>query len=244
MRRYLGLAASPGIAIGPAWVYRPAEVTVERRHVADSAAEWSRLQVALSQARAQLQALEARARETAGAHEAEIFGAHQLFLEDDELLGSLRALIVDQRLNAEAAAHEAFEHFAEALESLDEEYFRARAQDVRDVSRRVLRCLHGHDDDADDRPTRPVVVVAEDLSPSDTIKFDRANSLGICTVRGGPTSHTAILAGALGVPAVVSAPIALEDVEPGTLVVLDGAAGEVTFGPTRAEQRRRGSHRK
>ena len=181
MRGYHGLAAAPGIAIGPAWVYRPAPVVVERSVVADPVAEWGRLETAFAMARTQLQALEARARQSVGSAEAEIFVAHQLFLDDDELLRSLAEMVQGRRMNAEAAVFDGFEHYAVALESLEEEYFQARAQDVRDVRQRVLRCLHG-DSHADEQPKRPVIILAEDLTPSDTMQFDRSAILGIGTV--------------------------------------------------------------
>jgi len=235
MRRYTGLPASAGIAIGPLWIYRPLQVKVGRQTVPDVPAEWARLQAALTMARTQLQALEERARATVGADEAAIFGAHQLFLDDAELLKGLSELVESQALNAEAAVHDTFEHYAQALQSLEEEYFKARAQDVLDVRARVLRCLQGQADAGAGQPTQPAVIFAEDLTPSDTIQFDRDMILGLCTVRGGPTSHTAILARGLGVPAVVSAPIPLEDVQNETLLILDGTTGEVTLGPTLAE---------
>ena len=235
MRRYTGLAASAGIAIGPLWIYHPTEVKVGRLFVTDAPAEWARLQTALSTARTQLRALEERALATVGPDEAAIFAAHQLFLEDAELLKGLSEMVEVQSLNAEAAVHDSFEHYAQALQSLEEEYFKARAQDVRDVAGRVLRCLQGWADNSAGQLTQPAVIFAEDLTPSDTIEFDRDNILGLCTVRGGPSSHTAILARALGVPAVVGAPIPLHDVQNETLVILDGASGEVTLGPTLAK---------
>jgi len=236
MQKFIGLPASSGIAIGPAWIYQPVTVTIERRAVADAAAEWTRLQTALSMARTQLQALETRARENIGASEADIFAAHQMFLEDEELLGTLKTAVLDQRQNAEAAAYDSFEHYASALESLEEEYFKARAADVRDVSRRVLQCLTGKVDEA--ALEQPSVIFADDLTPSDTVAFDKDKILGLVTVRGGPTSHTAILARGLGVPAIVSAPVRLGDFLPGTMVILDGATGELTLGPTLAELNR------
>jgi phosphoenolpyruvate-protein phosphotransferase len=236
MQKFIGLPASSGIAIGPAWVYQPITVTVERRSVTDTIAEWTRLQTALSMARTQLQALEARARENIGASEADIFAAHQLFLDDEELMGTLKTTVLDQRANAEAAAYDGFEHYATALESLEEEYFKARAADVRDVSRRVLRCLTGKTDDT--ALEQPSVIFAEDLTPSDTVAFEKEKILALVTVRGGPTSHTAILARGLGVPAVVSAPVHLDDLVLGTMVILDGATGELTLGPTLAELNR------
>ncbi len=234
MRRYRGLAAAPGIAIGPAWIYRPVSITIDRRAVADPVVEWERVETAFAMARMQLQALEDRARRTVGGGEADIFVAHQLFLDDDELLRSLAEMVQGRHMNAEAAVFDGFEHYALALESLEEEYFQARAQDVRDVRQRVLRCVTGSSHD-DEQPTRPVIILAEDLTPSDTMQFERGSILGIGTVRGGPTSHTAILAGALGVPAVVSAPLDLDEVIDETLVILDGTTGDVILGPTLAE---------
>lgn len=237
MRRYKGLPASTGIAIGAAWLYRPANIVINRHTVTDPAAEWSRLQNALSTTRLQLQALEERAKTTLGANEAAIFAAHQLFVEDEELLETVQGLIENERLDAEAAVYEGFEHYAQALDSLAEEYFKARAQDVRDVRQRVLRCLQGRTE-AEDALSRPGIVLADDLTPSDTIQFDRAMILGLCTVRGGPTSHTAIIARGLGVPAVVSVPLTLDEIEEGTLMVLDGESGEVIVGPSLAELER------
>ena len=233
MQRFTGLPASNGIAIGPVWVHRPTQVMVERRAVTDTHAEWSRVQTALSQARIQLQALEALARENIGAGEADIFAAHQLFLDDEELLITLESMVAGQHLNAEAATHDSFEQYAAALELLEEEYFKARAADVRDVGRRVLRCLLGYSEEGN-ALRQPAVIIAEDLTPSDTVQFEKANVLGLCTVRGGPTSHTAILARGLGVPAVVSAPLNPDELATGTLVVLDGGSGEVTLDPTPA----------
>ncbi|MFN8499177.1 MAG: phosphoenolpyruvate--protein phosphotransferase [Anaerolineae bacterium] len=237
MRQYRGQAASGGIAIGPAWVYRPQLVAVERRYVSDTAAEWARLERALALSRSQLAALEEHARLTVGESEAEIFGAHQLFLEDDELLTLLRSAVQSERLNAEAAVQDSFEHYAVALESLEEEYFRARAQDVRDVRARVLRCLVGATSDTRSL-TRPSIVVADDLTPSDTLGFDRANILGLCTVRGGPTSHTAILARGIGIPAVVDVALDIDDIDSEVLMIVDGTSGDVIIGPTLNELER------
>ncbi len=235
MQKYQGLPASEGIVIGPAWVYRPSHVTIERHKVSDTTAEWERLQTALSQARTQLQALEEHTRLTSGPEDAAIFGAHQLFLEDEELLASLRTYIREQSLNAEAAVLDGFEHYAHALELLEEEYFKARAADVRDVERRVLRCLKGMDVELESELDHPAIILAEDLTPSDTIQFDRAKILGVCTVKGGPTSHTAILSRSLGVPAVVSVPVPVENISNGLLIIMDGHTGAVTLGPTLAE---------
>ncbi len=234
MVRYKGLPASNGIAIGPAWVYRPGRVQVERHRVQRPDEEWRRLETAIQQAREQLDALKARAQKSAGEEEAAIFEAHALFLEDVELLERTRQAIFEEQINAEAAVEESFEYYAAMLQALDNAYFQARAQDVRDVKMRLLRILAGVEDAAILQLDHPAIILAEDLTPSDTIQFPRNAILGLGTVRGGPTSHTAILARALGVPAVVSAPIRLDAVTPGATVILDGTSGEVIIEPTAA----------
>ena len=247
MQQYIGIPASGGIAIGPAWIYRPRQVRVDRYTVQDASLEWANLQAAISMARTQLQALETRAQEMVGPEEAAIFGAHLMFLDDEELLASLSDLVQGQRLNAKAAVHDAFGHYADALLSLEEEYFKARAQDVADVGQRVLRCLEGSQEEASTKLVKQAIILAEELTPSDTIQFERENILGIATVKGGPTSHTAILARALGVPAIVSVPLVLDEILPETLLILDGTQGEITIGPTstswtwRASARRNGT---
>ena len=235
MQRFTGLPASEGIGIGPAWVYHPSTLTVERKRVSNTKAEWKRFQSALLMAHTQLEALEERARTTVGEDEAAIFNAHQLFLEDEELINTIQATIMDENWNAETAVLDGFEHYANTLESLEEEYFRARAADVRDVKNRVLRCLKGGEEEAANGLTKPSVIIADDLTPSDTIQFDRSMILGIITTKGGPTSHTAILSRSLGVPAVVSAPLKINDINNGLLIIVDGATGELILGPTLAE---------
>ncbi len=233
MPRYQGLPASPGIAIGPALIYRPRKVTFADYRVEDPQQEWRLLMEAIEKARTQLRALEARARQMAGEDEAAIFEAHRLFLDDEELLARLRERVVEEHWNAKAAVHHVFEQFAQALLSLEEEYFQARAQDLRDVAERVMKCLEGDEDLLGGGELKePVILVAEDLTPSDTIRFDREKILGIVTARGGPTSHSAILARAMGVPAVVSVAMDLADIRSETLCILNGNTGIFNVGPT------------
>lgn len=231
MRTIKGLPASSGIAIGPAWIYRPVHIEIVERQVADPLAEWQRLEKALATAGQQLDALYHRALENIGPEEAAIFEAHQMILQDPELLEGLRSLIEGQRLNAEAAVQQSVEQYAQTLLALEEEYFRARAQDVRDVGRRVIYSLAGVRPEDIALPTTPVVILADDLTPSDTVQFNKSSILGLCTAKGGPTSHTAILARSLNVPAVVSAPLPLESVQAGAVIILDGSTGSVLLEP-------------
>jgi phosphoenolpyruvate-protein phosphotransferase len=147
-------------------------------------------------------------------------------------MAKVRAAILNERTNAEAAIKAAYDEYAEALSNMDDPYFKARAQDLVDVSERVLRCLQGESDNDASFLTQPSIIVATDLTPSDTVGFDREKILGICIAKGGPTSHTAILARSIGVPAVVGASFDVDELENEVLTVLDGGEGSIIFGPT------------
>ena len=230
-----GIPASPGIVIGPTWTFSPPRADVEAYLIADPETEWRRVQVAVAAALEQLQALQERALASIGQAEADIFEAHQMLLQDDDLLDDVRRLIQTRRVNAEAAVHETIEAAAEAMLELDDDYFRARAADMRDIGRRVIYALMGVTADVGRLPPKPAIIIAEDLTPSDTVQFNPAHVLGLGTVRGGPTSHTAILARSLGIPAVVSAPVDLGGLANDTPAILDGLTGRVTFFPTNGE---------
>lgn len=228
---YTGISASPGIVIGSGWVYLPIEVEVNRIEIQDSQKELKCLEEALEEARKQLQIIQERTLEAIGSEEAAIFEAHGMFLDDPEFLRSIQVLIEEQKINAEAAVLEVVERFAMEMLALEDEYFQARAQDIRDVGRRIINCLAGVEVDYNTLPKEPVIILAEDLTPSDTMQFDREKILGLCTVRGGPTSHTAILARSLGVPAAVSVPIPIMSIKSGTGLILDGSHGVLTIEP-------------
>lgn len=234
MRKLQGLAASRGIAIGPAFQFRRADLQFDRRTVDDWSGEWNRCVLALDAARDQLGQVRAKAAAESGAQEAAIFEAHALMLEDPELQDTIRTRIETERCNAEAALLDATEEYAQALEALDDEYLSARAADVRDVATRVLRILL----DVSETPTaglaRPSIILADDLTPSDTVMLDKSLVLGFCTVGGGATSHTAILARSLGLPAVVGAGDEVLDIEDGARLILDGTEGGLLVEPDEA----------
>jgi phosphoenolpyruvate-protein phosphotransferase len=228
------MAISPGVAIGPVRLYKATSVTVEDTKISPSQveAEQQRLQDALAAAINELLELSEHVAQAVGRNEADIFEAQQLMLEDPELLEETTDLITQEYYSADAALRQAAEHQAQELESLENETLAARAADVRDVAARVIRHLQGWsigNDDGNEGNT-PVLVVAYDLTPSDTAKFDPRTILGICTVAGGPTTHAAIIARALEIPAIAGFdPHLLETLHDGQQVAIDGSQGLMYF---------------
>lgn len=225
-----GIAASPGIAIGPVFLYQPQLPPVEVTQIEDAVAEWARLETAVNAALVELAQVRANAERRVGAEEAAIFDAHRLFLQDPDLQQKAKIAIESQKINAAAAWHDAIAETAAAFRALDDPYMQARAADVEDVGHRVLRHLLGVAP-----PTlefaQPSIVVARDLSPSDTARLDRNHVLGICTEFGGATSHSAILARALGIPAIVGVGAQLGAIDDGQMIALDGDAGRIWLAP-------------
>ena len=229
-----GIPASPGVAVGPAVLYRPRVPEVVARPVDDPAAEWQRLQEAVATARAEIDALYRRAQTQVGKDEAAIFEAHLLFLEDPTTLEATRAIIFDESLNAEAAWQRQTASLAAAYAGMEDAYMQARAADIEDVGRRVLRGLLGIEPPSLDFAT-PSVLIAADLTPSDTARLDPARVLAICTELGGATAHSAILARALGIPAVVGLGPGVWQVAEGQQVAVDGDAGALWPQPDDAQ---------
>ncbi len=231
MKTLPGIAASSGIAIGPAFRFQKADLCFECSTVQDPSAEWARFQAAIETACEQLAGVCAIAEAECGAEDAAIFQAHALMLEDPELLDGVRAAIEEQRVNAESALADAAETYVQLLESLDDEYLSARAADVRDITEHVLRILLGVAESPTAGLTTPSIILARDLTPSDTVLLDKSLVLGFCTVEGGPTAHTAILARGLGLPAVVGAGPEILEVPDGAMLVLDGSHGTLLVEP-------------
>lgn len=221
---------SPGVAVGPARIFRAAASAIQNTkiHPQQVEAEQQRLQEAIAAASQELHELQARVAKTVGQNEAAIFEAHQLIAEDPDLVEEAQAAIATHFFSAGAAFQQAAEQQAQQLEALANEMFAARAADVRDVSARVLRHLsaEGQATTTTQDDTTPVLVVAYDLTPSDTATFDPARILGICTVVGGPTTHAAIIARALEIPAVCGIDAAvLVSLQDGQQLAIDGAQG-------------------
>lgn len=229
MKHVQGISASPGIAIGPGWQYRRQSLTIPCETADDPKAEEKRLMAAQEAATAELCDLIDCQQDRLSPDELAIFQAQNMMLSDPDLLAKVLAAIAEGA-SAEAAWWAGIRQVASDLEALSDPYFRARAADVRDVGERVLRRLLGVPAELP-MPDHPVVVIAEDLMPSDTVGMEAGRVLAICTAGGGPTSHAAILARRLGMAAVVGLSESLLQVPDGTTVLVDGDAGELIIEP-------------
>jgi phosphoenolpyruvate-protein phosphotransferase/dihydroxyacetone kinase phosphotransfer subunit len=225
-----GIPASPGIAIGPIALYRPVPVEVPERQVDDPEIEWQRLQTAIQTARREIQRLHQYAKTQVGEYEAAIFDAHLLFLEDPTLIEVARQRIIEQAINAEAAWQTTVNDMVANYQGLENPYLQARAADVADVGERVLKVLAGVAPSSL-KLAEPSILVAIDLTPSDTAQLNSNKVLGICTELGSATSHSAILARALGIPAVVGAGPGLSNLVEDSMVALDGEKGLIWVNP-------------
>jgi phosphotransferase system enzyme I (PtsI) len=226
-----GIPASDGIAVGPLFCYIPVELTPPICVAGTVEEEMARFDAARALARVELQDLHDVIEKRAGKENASIFEAHQEMLFDPALEGKIREY-VEIGQTVEQALSKATEELASLLSSMDDELFAARALDVKDVGRRILRILLGLPDTALSAVTEPSIIVAEDLTPSDTASLDPAMTLGFITAQGGLTSHSAILARTLGLPAIMGMGDGLlAAVSNGTSVVLDGHTGELIVEP-------------
>ena len=219
-----GASAAPGIAVGPVFHFKQTELDLHAAKIQTD------LNTAMSQARDQLTALNRQMKDKKLGAEAAIFEAHIELLEDPELSEAVQARIANGE-NPAQAWQTSIEERAATIASLKDEILSARAADLRDVGRRVLNILFGVTETGLQLPSNPVIILARDLSPSDTASFDPDRVLGFCIVEGGPTSHIAILARALGLPAIVGAPESILTLPENTPVILNGNDGTLTPNP-------------
>ena len=228
---YEGKAVFEGIAIGKLSVYKKNEETVKREKVEDPEAEVARYAEARVGAVEQLQALYEKAVKEVGEASAEIFEAHQMMVDDDDFVESVESIIRTQSVNAEYAVAETGDNFKKMFEEMDDEYFRGRAADIKDISERIIRVLQG-DTGAGIESDDPVIVVADDLAPSETVQMDKDKILSFVTVHGSANSHTSILAKTMNIPAIITCPIPLTDEVDGKEAIVDGFEGKVYVEPT------------
>jgi phosphotransferase system enzyme I (PtsI) len=232
---FRGIAVSAGICRGKILVLHRARHVVARREIPPEKvpAEIDRFEKALVQTRLQILEIQHKVTQNLGAKEADIFEAHLQMLDDPNLLSEVFHLIKEKNINAEFAFHSTAERFAEALLAADDEYLSQRASDIRDFTARVLDNLLEVKDAFDLRHiTEPCILVSHDLSPSTTAQLDKKMVLGFATDIGGKTSHTAIMARSLGIPAVVGLELASLELETGDYALLDGYNGAIVVNPT------------
>ena len=226
-----GTGASRGIAIGPVFQFKRIELIVNPCLVTDIEADIIHLNKAIDLAEEQLKQVHEKAVKEAAASEAEIFEAHLMMLRDPELWAQVESSVQAEGINVEQALVNVTRTFTEMLKMMEDEYFAARALDVQDVSDRVLRILLGVAESPTENLVEPSIIFADDLTPSDTILLDKSLVLGFCTAEGSATSHSAILARGLGLPAVAGAGSAVLEIENGTPMVMDGGKGLLLLNP-------------
>ncbi|MEK3805142.1 phosphoenolpyruvate--protein phosphotransferase [Bacillus sp. FSL H8-0547] len=232
MTELKGIGASAGIAIAKAYRLEEPDLTVSKREVADKAAETARFEEAIQQSKAELEQIKEHAFRELGADKAEIFEAHILVLSDPELLNPVKDKISSESINAEFAMKETSDMFVSMFESMDNEYMKERAADIRDVTKRVIGHLLGVEIPNPSMISEEVIIIAEDLTPSDTAQLNRQYVLGFTTDIGGRTSHSAIMARSMEIPAVVGTKKATSDIKNGDIVIVDGIDGDVVVNPS------------
>jgi phosphoenolpyruvate-protein phosphotransferase (PTS system enzyme I) len=227
-----GIAASNGIAIAKAYKLVEPDFSFEKKTIEAPAEEIARFQSALQTAKAELTKIRDHAGTELGADKAAIFDAHLLVLSDPELISPIEDKIKTENVNAEHALKETADMFISMFESMENEYMKERAADIRDVTKRVMAHLLGVQIPNPSTVAEEVVIVAEDLTPSDTAQLNRQFVKGFTTNIGGRTSHSAIMARSMEIPAVVGTKAATEEINNGDIVVVDGLKGEVHYNPT------------
>lgn len=230
-----GIGASPGIAIAKAFVYEKVEADIPEYTVEDTAAELERLQKALDESKVQLQAVKERAAEALGEEEAEVFDAHLLILDDPEFSGQMKAAVEGENKNAAKAAADVVDMSVAIFEAMDDPYFRGRAADYRDIGTRIINNILGIENIDLSNMAEDTILIAEDLAPSDTAQMDKKHVKGFATDIGSRTSHTAIMARSLEIPAVLGLGDITQVAKTGDTVIVDGSSGDVIVNPTKEE---------
>ena len=230
MQCFQGKSVYKGIVMGPVAVLKKNDYQVKRARIEDPEAEVKRVEEAVEVSKKQLGRLYDKAVREVGEASAAIFEVHQMMLEDEDYLESMENMIRTELVNAEYAAAATGDNFAEMFAAMDDEYMKARSADVKDISERLVRNLSGEGDN-DLSSMEPSVIVADDLSPSETVQMDKEKILAFVTVHGSTNSHTAILARMMNIPALIGVPMDLNGLKTGMMAVVDGFSGQVIFEP-------------
>ena len=230
MEKYVGKSVFGGIAIGKIIVHGIDEQTVRHVQIDNPAQEKERYHQAVETAVTQLDQLYDKALREVGEESAAIFRTHQMMLRDDDYTETVENMIDSRQVNAEYAVLSAGNHFAQMFQSMEDEYMRGREADVRDISKRLIRILSGNET-TDRIADEPVIIVADDLAPSETVQLDKDLVLSFVNVHGSVNSHTAILARTMGIPALIGTPIPLDDTIHGKIGIVDGNHGCIYVDP-------------
>ena len=228
-----GKSVLKGIAIGKIYLYEKQEYVLEQKQVADAEAEVARFEAAKETASGQLDDLYEKALAEAGEEQAMIFDVHKMMLDDGDYLDAITGLIRSEKVNAEYAVHTTGEQFAAVFASMDDDYMKARSADVKDISGRVIRILAGIGDGSI-ASEEPVILLADDLTPSETVSLDKSKILAFVTRNGSANSHTAILARSMNIPALVQTDVELLKEYHGMDAVVDGLDGKLYLDPEEA----------
>lgn len=235
MQSFQGKSVYKGIVMGPVVVLKKNDYQVKRTKIEDAQKEADRVQDAVKRSQEQLQKLYDKALKEVGEASAAIFEVHQMMLEDEDYLEAIQNMIKTEMVNAEYAVAVTGDNFSQMFASMDDDYMKARAADIKDISERLVRNLSGQED-TDLSNIDPSIIVADDLSPSETVQMDKDKILAFVTVHGSTNSHTAILARMMNIPALIGVPLELDELASGTTAVVDGFTGQVTFEPDEETQ--------
>ncbi len=234
MTEYTGKSVYKGTAIGEIRVLKKKDSLVKRVHIDDVEAELTRLEGAKQQTLSQLQSLYEKALQEVGEANAAIFEVHQMMLEDEDYQDAILGMIRNEEVNAEYAVAVTGDNFAEMFANMDDEYMQARSADVKDISNRLVGNLSG-EEQMDWDTMEPSIIVADDLTPSETVQMDKKKILAFVTVHGSTNSHTAILARMMNIPALIGVPLPLEELHSGTQAIVDGKNGVIYLEPDAAQ---------
>ncbi len=227
----IGIGVSPGIGIGKVIIKKEPTIKIEKKIIDEPQKEISKLNVARDKGKEQIEALYQHAFTTIGKEEAGIFRAHRMILEDPEFFGQIENKIIEEKTNAVWAISEVTKFFTDMFEAMEDEYMRERAADIKDVTGRLIRIILGIEETDLTNLSEEIIIVAEDLTPSDTAQMDRNKVIGFITEIGGKTAHSAIMARTLEIPAVVGLENATKIISDGDYVILDGDTGTVIINP-------------
>lgn len=230
MQCFEGKSVYKGIVMGPVAVFKKNEYQVKRKKIEFPEDEMVRVEQAIKVSQEQLQHLYEKAVVEVGETSAAIFEVHQMMLEDEDYLESIQNMIETEHINAEYAVAMTGDNFSQMFAAMDDEYMKARAADVKDISERLVRNLSGQTE-FDLSSGQPSVIIADDLTPSETVQMDKDKILAFVTVHGSTNSHTAILARMMNIPALIGVSLDLEQIENGMMAVVDGFQGKVILEP-------------